>query len=464
MFDYQDVGVGLWPGEGTEVEALLQAEDRLSHELICLALADGWVDSPRHVLPDDLEVIPPGPYLAAVVSSVDRSRLNGHDVVRLMQAEARMSSHHEAGKYEAMSEVAFSSPGDADSPVERGFEEMEYAAVEVAAALTLTRRSSEGELNRAVSLTGRLYRVLQALSRGEIDLAKVRVFDQQLGHLPDGSVDEVLDRVLEQASGLTTGQLRARVARLVLETDSDGAKSSFREGLGERKVSTYANPDLTGNFMISSADPAALAAARRHVEETARHIRSIDDTGRTLDQIRADVALDLLSGKCGHYRHANTVGAGRTNVTVSAETLARLSDQPGELDGYGPVVAEIARKTVRENIDGEWVFTVTDQGRPVATGTLSRRPTADQRRRAEADYPSCVMVGCRQPAHQCDLDHRKPVSEGGPTHNDNLGPLCRHHHLVKHHSRWRVRRLHNGDHQWTSPLGHTYTRKRDPPD
>jgi len=141
-----------------------------------------------------------------------------------------------------------------------------------------------------------------------------------------------------------------------------------------------------------------------------------------------------------------------------------LSDQPGELDGYGPVVAEIARKTVRENIDGEWVFTVTDQGRPVATGTLSRRPTAGQRRRVRVDYPTCVMVGCRQPAHQCDLDHRKPVSEGGPTHNDNLGPLCRHHHLVKHHSRWRVRRLHNGDHQWTSPLGHTYTRKRDPPD
>jgi len=48
MFDYQGVGVGLWPGEGTEVEALLQAEDRLSYELTCLALADGWVELNRH--------------------------------------------------------------------------------------------------------------------------------------------------------------------------------------------------------------------------------------------------------------------------------------------------------------------------------------------------------------------------------------------------------------------------------
>lgn len=153
MFDHADSVIGLWPGEGTEVETLLQAEDRLSYELSCRLLADGWTDSPRHALPNDLEVNPPGPYLAAVVSSVDRTRLNGHDAVRLMQAEARLSSHHEAGKLAAMSEVAFSPPGDPDSPVERGFQEMEYAAVEVAAALTLTRRSSEGRVNRAVVMS-----------------------------------------------------------------------------------------------------------------------------------------------------------------------------------------------------------------------------------------------------------------------------------------------------------------------
>ena len=126
--------------------------------------------------------------------------------------------------------------------------------------------------------------------------------------------------------------------------------------------------------------------------------------------------------------------------------------------------AEIARKTVSENIDGEWVFTVTDQGRPVATGTLSRRPTVSQQRQIQAVYATCVMVGCRQPVYDCDLDHRRPHCQGGATHNDNLGPLCRHHHMVKHHTRWRLRRLPNGDHQWTSPLHHTYTRQRDPPD
>jgi hypothetical protein len=226
----------------------------------------------------------------------------------------------------------------------------------------------------------------------------------------------------------------------------------------------YPNPDHTSNLLISNAHPVEVAAARRHVEKLARHIKSVDDGGRSLDQIRADVALDLLAGRCGHYRHLTTAGGGRVDITVSAQTLAGLSDAPGVLEGYGPVFAEIVRKTVYENIDGVWVFCVTDQGKPVATGTLSRRPTVSQQRQIQAVYATCVMVGCRQPVYDCDLDHRQPHSRGGATDNDNLGPLCRHHHMVKHHTRWQMKRLPNGDHQWTSPLGHTYTRKRDPPD
>lgn len=307
--------------------------------------------------------------------------------------------------------------------------------------------------------SGRLRRVREALAEGGLDLAKVRVLDQLLGHLPEETVDVVLDRILSEASGLTTGQLRARVSRQVMIADPDGAASSFQEGLADRKVTTNPNPDFTGSFHILNGHPGSIAAARAHVEELARRLKSKDET-RSLDQLRHDIALDLLQGR--HFQPCN--GGGRTNITVPATTLLELSDHPGDLDGYGPVIAEIARKTVGENIDGEWVFTVTDQGRPVATGTLGRRPTVSQQRQLRADYPTCVMVGCRQPVYQCDLDHRRPHSAGGPTHNDNLGPLCRHHHMVKHHSRWRVRRLPNGDHQWTSPLDHTYTRKRDPPE
>ena len=112
-------------------------------------------------------------------------------------------------------------------------------------------------------------------------------------------------------------------------------------------------------------------------------------------------------------------------MTVSLDTLVELSDSPGNLGGYGPVIADIARQMALEQVDGQWTWSVTDNDEVVATGTTRYRPTAAQRRRARADYPTCVAPGCRMPASNCDLDHRAPYSRGGRTHNDNLAPLCR---------------------------------------
>ena len=457
MFDHPVSVVGLLPGEGP---GDLLAEDSLAYELTCRELADGWLEEERHLLPCGLEDFDPGPYMAAISAAVDPSRLNGHDAVRLMQARSRLAAHFEAGKLEAMAEVAYSPPGDPDSPVDREAIEGEYVAAEIAAALTLTRRAAEKELSRAISLHGSLRRVGRALAAGSIDPARARVFDDALAHLPHNTVTTVLDQTLEQASDLTTGQLRAWLTRLVLVADPDGSASAFQEGVSDRGVATYANPDLTGSFLIHNCDPSDLAAARSFVEDLARGLKTGDEP-RSLEQLRADVALDLLQGKCVHRVERN--GAGRTNLMVPLETLLGLSDDPGELEGYGAVVAEIARKSAMENIDGKWTFIVVDNGRPVATGTVSRHPTAAQKRHLQALYPTCVFPGCRQPAFQCDLDHRKPRSQGGPTHNDNLGPLCRHHHMMRHHAPWQLLRLPDGDHRWVSPLGHSYLRKRGPP-
>jgi hypothetical protein len=457
MFDHSDSVIGLWPGEGTDDVA----DDELVYRLTCEAMFEDWVVEEQHFLPGGLEEIASGPFLAAVVSSVDPSKLNGHDAVRLMQAQARLVSHGEAGKLVAIAEVAFSSPGDADSPVERSPEALEYAGVEVAAGLTLTRRAADLELDRALTLKHGLGRVLQALADGVVDVARVRVFCNSLGHLPQDTVDEVLDGILDDAAGLTTGQLQARLARLVLEADPDGSKSSFEEGLADRKVTAYPNPDHTANLNVSNGDPVEIAVARRFVEKLARSLKTGDES-RTLDQLRHDVAVDLLQGKCVHG--VTVGGGGGVVVTVPGVVLAGLSDQPGDLGGYGPVFAEIARKTVMENVDGEWRFVVTDNGRPVATGTLARRPNAGQQRQVRAAYSKCVHPGCREDAWDCDLDHRRQRRHGGATCVHNLAPLCRFHHRSKDEGGWKLQRLDNGDHQWTSPLGHTYTKKRGPPD
>ena len=61
-----------------------------------------------------------------------------------------------------------------------------------------------------------------------------------------------------------------------------------------------------------------------------------------MDQLRADVYLDLLLG-------ADTNGKGGVvDIHVDLETLAGLSETPGELAGYGPVIADIARQTTNK--------------------------------------------------------------------------------------------------------------------
>jgi len=111
-----------------------------------------------------------------------------------------------------------------------------------------------------------------------------------------------------------------------------------------------------------------------------------------------------------------------------------------------------------------WDYTVRNEdGTIQGTGTVRRRPLTAQRRNVAAAYPTCVHPGCRMPVHNRDLDHRHPWAHGGPTQSRNLAPLCRHHHMLKHHAPWKLERQANGEHKWTNPLNQTYINSRGPP-
>ena len=196
----------------------------------------------------------------------------------------------------------------------------------------------------------------------------------------------------------------------------------------------------------------------RRLNRIARSLRSSGEE-RTMDQLRADVLLDLLQGSSQHGK------GGVVDIHVDLDTLARLVDHPGELAGYGPVIADIARQVADHQARAEWRFQATDPdtGRVIHNGITRRRPTADQQREVETHHPTCIFPGCRMPATDCDLDHRTPYGEGGPTLMPNLAPLCRHDHRIRHDAGWVHQPLPNGDHRWTTKLGHTYTTSGTPP-
>ena len=76
---------------------------------------------------------------------------------------------------------------------------------------------------------------------------------------------------------------------------------------------------------------------------------------------------------------------------------------------------------------------------------------------------TCVFPWCGRSARRCDIDHVIPYDHtdpaaGGQTASDNLAPLCRRHHRLKTHGRWRYRMTSLGVFEWTSPHGHRFRR------
>jgi hypothetical protein len=415
------------------------------------------VEFPVDGVPADLDSWVPGPFLADVLSSVDRSRLSAHDLVTLLRAEARLISHLQARHQETLVRIW---EAERESEACGGLdEELVWASTvaEIEAGLALTRRSAEARLSFAAELLQVCPLVWEGLLRGQIDAARAHVIVQGLAGVSGEVAKKVTDQILEKASRWTTGQLRARIRKLVVEADPEDARDKYEAGLEERRVVVEANPDGTADLSGYELPADRVAEARDRINRIARTLKTGDEP-RTLDQIRADVFLDLLCGS--ETQNTSTGRRGVVDIRVDLSTLAGLAESPGEIPGYGPVIADIARQIAQEH-GSTWQVTLTHGGAPVWVGTTRRRPSAQLARRVRARYPVCVFPGCRMPARACDLDHNQAVAEGGATHETNLAPLCRRHHIIRHHG-WTLKRLPDGSFRWASPLGHTYIVARPP--
>jgi hypothetical protein len=457
MFGYKGESprkTGLLAGEVEEASGWDFDVDRIADSL---ADDDLPVDPHRHLIPGDLEDWLPDPYLAVVLSSLDYARLSGDDVVTVTRAWDRLLSHAAGRRYAGVAEIAHCVD---PLTTERSHFPTEFATEEVGAALTLTRRRADMELETALDLRHRLPSVATALDSGDIDLAKARLLSRGTAHLETEVALRVTDELLAECPHLTTGQLRARLRKLCVEEDSKDAKKRYERSLSERKVVAEPNWEGTAALIISQCSPKDVYAARDHINILAKRLKT-EDESRSIDELRADVALGLLTGRI----NGDSPSGGRVVITTPLTTLAELDSKTGDLAGYGPVHAELARKVAREQHDSEWIGVVTDPetGEPLHAVTLRRRPTARQQRMIRALLPHCSFPGCRMPAPDCDIDHTIDYAEGGSTTVRNQVPLCRRHHLAKHRGRWTYRRLDRTAVEWTSPLGRRYVvRARSP--
>ncbi|MGH3798014.1 MAG: HNH endonuclease signature motif containing protein [Pseudonocardiaceae bacterium] len=391
----------------------------------------------RQLVPEGLAQTAPGPELAAALAGLDLHALTGPDLVEVLRAQARQLSHEQAQLLAVMAEVGYCDPHADPDEVARLAQASDYAADEIRAALAWTRNAAYREYHFAHTLLARLPAVFTALDGGVICRSKAWLFTELCAELTDEQAQLVCDRLLPDAGRLTTGELAARIKKLVIALDPDWAARRYARAVRDRDVIGWLDEDgaaaVTGRRL--PAEQAAAACAR--IEDLAKAAKRAGHPGR-IGPLRADIYLGLLDGRWAHHTReeiiadllaqagsddtpqkpapndtsrnttpeddpdatsaapadgdANPTAANQrvgVELRVGLSTLLGHDRHPGEVPGWGPVTAETARTLAATQRTGEWRYALTDlDGQLILAGVT----------RARSTIPEDHKPGTRSPA------------------------------------------------------------------
>lgn len=166
-------------------------------------------------------------------------------------------------------------------------------------------------------------------------------------------------------------------------------------------------------------------------------------------------------------------------VTVPVFALLGLTEQTADLTGHGPIPIEVARKLLANSSSFLRVFTDPISGKPLNLRPDTYRVSAREKAVLVALAGSCSWPNCASTASLTEIDHIKAFETGGKSTSENLQPLCKRHHALKHFKDdkdrrgrprrnnnperndlrirgWSARRDPDGGVVWRSPSGRKY--------
>jgi hypothetical protein len=166
--------------------------------------------------------------------------------------------------------------------------------------------------------------------------------------------------------------LKQSVRRAVLRFDPASAEQRRQRAAADRSVRISDAGD--GMAWLTALLPAPQAHACYAKLDAAARLAPTEDP-RTLEQLRADLFIDaVLTGLSGELPTTHGLQP-NISVLVSLETLSGVEDEPGWLDGYGPITAHTARQLAADQT-GTWRRLITDPifGQVIDYGTTRYRP------------------------------------------------------------------------------------------
>jgi hypothetical protein len=170
----------------------------------------------------------------------------------------------------------------------------EFVADEIAVALTLTGNAAGIRLKLALDLAARPA-VAAALEAGRIALCRAMIILDMVCPLSAAHADAVEAEILPRAGDLTTGQLRAALARAVLAVDPQAARRRREEAEKSARVEHWGDPEGTATLTGRYLPPAEVLAADKRLCQIAAGWRNQGARGG-MDLLRARAYLALLLG------------------------------------------------------------------------------------------------------------------------------------------------------------------------
>ena len=420
--------------------------------------------------------------------------------------EARLLADAYALTVEQRSRIGSASSRERDMP-------LRSMALELGMAVRVNDRSMQTQMHDAHELVELFPQTMEALSDGRVSRAHAQVI-QDAGRVIDDPVDRAsFERiVLVEAERQTVprtktyARQRAEVLdprplqerhdtairqRRVWVTDLDDTLSALTIVGGNVYIHGAYHRLTTQGTTVKDVDRAkrrAYAAAKAEREPSGNSGAGAGSDGRngsgaafglgdegdgpgedaepwfderTLDEIRCDLALDMLLAGSPVIDPTNptiTGGLGairaEVQITIPITTLTGVTSSGAELNGVTPVDPETARRMA--GTAKIWERVMTDPITGVVTAVDRYQLHPSQTRYLNARDMTCRTPGCRRPAKLCHIDHSKDFAHGGKSCNDNLCNECARHHTLKHATNWHVEQLPGGILKFTSPGGKTY--------
>ncbi|HYO34705.1 MAG TPA: DUF222 domain-containing protein, partial [Geodermatophilus sp.] len=262
----------------------------------------------------------------------------------------------------------------------------EWAAQELAVALSVSSGAAQTLLERSLILVHRLPATLAALQAGLLHPGHLWCLLEHLAPVADDALRAALEAdVLAWAAGRVTtpAQLGDKVRREVLKRAARAAADRLARAVRDRGVSV--RPDRTEGMGVVSAVLSTPEAAAL-IQALGAYADALPADGRTRGQRMADCLLDLVLRPAEH-------GLAPVQVTLSviAPVGALLGgDSPGEVDGQ--VVPAAVVRALLTALTGHPID-VTDQADADAEADADADADGDMNTDADIDVDADANAG-----------------------------------------------------------------------